>query len=136
MTGQVYKSRSFAIDGLIIKNQKILLIKRGGIPFKGFWAIPGGHLDFNETAEQGVIREIKEETNLTVTSLKLFGIYSNPQRDPKQIVSAVYLVKTKGRPKAQDDAVGFKFFPLNKLPNNIAFDHKEIIRDYLKSQNK
>lgn len=110
------------------------MIKRRGVPFIGFWAIPGGHLDFNETAEEGVAREIKEETNLTVNYVKLFGIYSTPERDPRQIVSAIYLVKTKGVPKAGDDAADFKWFPLNKLPNKLAFDHKKILSDYLKKR--
>ena len=129
-----YKTRSFAVDGLIVKNQKILLIKRKGEPFHNYWALPGGHLDLNETAEEGVAREIKEETNLTVTSLKLFGIYSDPKRDPRQIVSAIYLVKTRGTPKAGDDAADFKWFPLSKLPANLAFDHKIILSDYLKTK--
>ncbi len=133
MTQASHNNRYFAVDGLIIKNKKVLLIKRGGIPFTGYWAIPGGHLDFNETAEEGVAREVKEETNLTVTSIKLFGIYSNPKRDPRQIVSAIYLVKTKGTPKAGDDAADFKWFPLGKLPANLAFDHKKILSDYIKT---
>lgn len=128
------QDRSFAVDGLIIKNQQILLIKRGGMPFTGYWAIPGGHLDWNETAEEGVTREVKEETNLTVTNTELFGIYSNPKRDPRQIVSAIYLVKTKGIPKAGDDAADSKWFPLNKLPENLAFDHKKILSDYIKKK--
>lgn len=136
MKNKTYKVRSFAVDGLIIKNNQALLIKRGGIPFTGFWAIPGGHLDFDETAEEGAIREIKEETNLTVTSVKLFGIYSNPKRDPRQIVSAIYLVKTKGTPKAGDDAAKFKWFLLNKLPKNLAFDHRKILSDYINSLKK
>lgn len=127
-----HKTRSFAVDGLIVKNQKILLIKRKGEPFHNYWALPGGHLDLNETAEEGVAREVKEETNLVTTSIKLLGIYSNPQRDPRQIVSAIYIVETKGTPRAGDDAVDFKWFPLNKLPKNLAFDHKKIIKDYLK----
>jgi len=53
---------------IIIFNEnkdKILLIERGGEPFKGMWALPGGFMDMNETIEQTAYRELEEETNLT-----------------------------------------------------------------------
>ncbi len=125
-----YPSRPLSIDALIIRNGKILLIKRGIEPYKDFWALPGGHVDFNETVEEAVKRETEEETNLKVVSLKLLGVYSNPKRHPNQSVAVSYIAETTGEPRASDDAKECRFFPLDELPKDLAFDHKKIIEDY------
>ncbi|MBI3385211.1 NUDIX hydrolase [Candidatus Gottesmanbacteria bacterium] len=132
MVRKTFHNRPFSIDGLLVKNQKLLLIKRGKYPYQNYWALPGGHVGFNETCEEALKRELKEETNLSLTSHKLLGLYSKPQRSPTQAISAVYVIDALGKPKAGDDAVDLKFFSFNKLPQNLAFDHSEIIKDYLK----
>jgi 8-oxo-dGTP diphosphatase len=53
----------------------ILLIKRNTIPFKGYWALPGGRMDPGEIIEQTIIREVKEETGLDVTIVRKIGEY-------------------------------------------------------------
>jgi ADP-ribose pyrophosphatase YjhB (NUDIX family) len=88
--------RSIASDTVLIEKGKILLIKRGNEPFKDMWALPGGRLENNETTEECAIREMKEETGLQVKIIKLIGVYSDPKRDPRGIVSVAYLVKRKG----------------------------------------
>jgi len=55
------------VGAVIDKDGKILLVKRGHEPFKDYWCFPGGHIDFGETAEQAIVREVKEETGLTFT---------------------------------------------------------------------
>lgn len=123
-------TRGVTIDAIITKDDKILLIKRGRSPFSGFWALPGGHLDFDETLDDALKREVKEETNLKVISLRLFGVYSNPKRHPKQAIAIAYIVGTIGKPQASDDADEIKYFSVNKLPPKLAFDHQRIIDDY------
>ena len=59
-----YVNRGVSVDGVIIRDNKILLIKRGNEPFKGFWALPGGYVDWNESTEEAVAREMMEETGL------------------------------------------------------------------------
>ena len=54
------------VGAIIIKDNKILLAKRGHSPFKNHWTLSGGHIDKEETAKQAVIREVKEETNLDI----------------------------------------------------------------------
>ena len=61
----------------------LLLIKRGGHPFKDHWALPGGFLQPNETIEACALREIKEETNISPVSLMSIGVFSEPNRDPR-----------------------------------------------------
>ena len=77
--------------------------------------------------------EVKEETDLSVTDLKLVGVYSSPNRHPKQVINVVYLVEVReGEVTVADDAVDFKWFPLNKIPDELAFDHKQNIKDAIK----
>jgi len=127
-----YKNRAVSIDALIVRDGNILLIKRGIEPYKDFWGLPGGHLDFDEKIEDAVRREVKEETGLVVTSLLLHGIYDSPSRHPKQSVAISYITETIGEPKAGDDAAEVQFFLINNLPSELAFDHNKIIADYLK----
>lgn len=128
-----YNHRSISIDALIITDNKILLIKRGSEPYKGLWALPGGHLDWDETLEEAVIREVKEETGLKVTSINFLKVYSTPSRHPRQLIAVAYQVETSGKPQAGDDARELKFFPFANLPKQLAFDHQHIIDDHLRN---
>lgn len=131
---QTYKNRPFACDNLLIERRKILLIKRGNAPFKGRWAFPGGFIEQNETAEQGTVREMEEETGVKVKIVKLVGIYSDPKRDPRKVISAAFLVKQIGGGiRAGDDAKEARWFDLDKLPK-LASDHKKILKDALKNR--
>jgi len=126
-----HKNRGVSVDGLVIRDNKILLIKRGRDPFKGFWALPGGYVDWNESTEEAVTREVMEETGLKVSSCELIGVYSSPGRHPKQVINIAYKVTATGEPKASDDAEEFCWCSLNELPAQLAFDHKKIIGDSL-----
>lgn len=124
--------RQLAADIILIENDKILLIKRGKEPFLGFFAVPGGRLEEDETIEQCAIREMEEETGLKVKLTQFIGIYSEPSRDPRKIVAVAYLAKRiGGELLAGDDAAEAKWFSLNELPK-LAGDHKKIVIDALK----
>lgn len=125
-----YNNRAVTIDAVIVKDAKVLLIKRGVEPFQGFWALPGGHVDLDETIEDTVKRETKEELGVDVVSLQQIGIYSDPKRHPKQAINIAYEVQIQGDIKPGDDAQECKWFDLKELPE-LAFDHKQIIEDYL-----
>lgn len=129
-----YNDRSLAIDAIIEKEGMILLIKRLYNPAKGYWALPGGHLDRDETSEQAVAREVKEETGLESDKISFYSVYSDPHRHTEQIVALAYTVKVSGIPKPGTDASDCRYFPLNSLPQKMAFDHKNIISDYIKSK--
>lgn len=129
-----FKNPASTVDLIVRKQEKILLIKRGEEPFKGMWALPGGHIEYGlETLEEAGVRELLEETNLrtSIQDLRLSGVYSNPDRDPRgHVISHAYSVENyEGTPKPGDDAAELAFFPLNALPE-LAFDHKQIIEDY------
>lgn len=129
-TCHTYPNRGVSVDAVIIKNDQILLIQRGVEPNKEFWATPGGYVEWDESTQETVKREVKEETNLDVTSTKLVVVYSDPKRHPRQVINLVYLVfVSNGEIKHGDDAKDIKWFPLDALPAQMAFDHKQNIED-------
>ncbi len=133
---KLYLIPSLAVDGILVEDNKILLIKRKNPPFKDYYALPGGFVECGETTEEAIIREFKEETGLDVEIVKLFNVYSSPNRDPRgHVVSIVYILRRVGGTfKADTDAKDVKFFDINNLPN-LAFDHKKIINDFLGENN-
>ena len=127
-----YKTPKLTVDGIIIKNNEILLIKRKNPPYKNKWALPGGFVEYGEKTEEAVLREIFEETGLKTDVDKLLGVYSDPNRDPRgHNISIVYILKNcKGKLISGDDASDAKFFNINQLPC-LAFDHEIIINDFI-----
>jgi len=129
----VYRNPIPTVDIIIeIESKGIVLIKRKNPPHG--WAIPGGFVDYGESLEEAAIREAKEETNLGVKLIRQFHTYSDPKRDPRHhSISTVYIAKAKGKPKAKDDALQIGIFNESNLPDEIAFDHRAILREYFKS---
>ncbi len=129
-----YYDRHVACDGLIVERGNVLLMLLGPENHKGRWALIGGYLDWNETVEEGIIREIKEEIGIDAEVVKLFGVYSDPKRDPGNLqnVAIIFLLKLLARDFVlkKDEVADLRWFPLNKLPANMAFDHRKIIEDY------
>ena len=128
-----YRSPKLTVDGFLLDGNDLLLIKRKHDPFQGSWALPGGFVDYGETTEHAIVREMKEETGLEVTINGLVGVYSDPGRDPRgHTVTIVYdLKKNGGRLASGDDAAEAQFFNLDSLPP-LAFDHHNIIKDVLR----
>ena len=120
-----------AVDAIIDINGGIVIIERSNPPFG--WALPGGFVDNYESLEDAVRREMKEETDLELLDLKQFHAYSRPGRDPRfHTIGVVFTAKGKGAPKAGDDAAGLKVIKLEDIDKiDFAFDHKQIIRDYI-----
>ncbi|NPA37013.1 MAG: NUDIX hydrolase [Chlorobi bacterium] len=115
-------------------NLYVLLIKRGRPPFQGMWALPGGFLDIDEELDDGVKRELQEETGLTDVELKQFHTYGAIGRDPRhRTISVAFVGMIDGlkNVKGADDATDARWFPVNDLPP-LAFDHSNIINDALK----
>jgi len=107
----------------------IVLIRRRNPPHG--WAIPGGFIDYGESAADAARREAAEETCLKVTLRELFHVYSDPSRDPRgHTVSVVYIAQAEGTPRAADDAAAIGIFNEASLPAPIAFDHARILSDY------
>lgn len=120
-----------AADVIAEIGTRIVLIERRNSPLG--WAIPGGFVDVGEQVEAAAVRELREETALEVELRALLGIYSRPDRDPRgHTVTAVYVGRARGEPRADDDAKGIGLFTPDALPTPLAFDHAEILADYLR----
>lgn len=123
-----YKNPFPTADIVAIREGRVLLILRKNPP-EG-WALPGGFIDYGESAEDAAVRELQEETGLTAASLRLVGVYSRFGRDPRfHTLTVVYLADVSGKESAGDDAKEARWFPLQELPAHIAFDHRDIIAD-------
>jgi len=128
-----YRTPNLTADGAILKDGKILLIKRRNEPFKGKWALPGGYVEYGEKVEDTVVREVLEETGLKTKIIDLIGVYSDPNRDPRghNITVAYSLGIVGGELSSGDDAADAKFFDLDDLPE-LSFDHDVIIKDVVR----
>lgn len=134
-----YPRAAITVDILLFnnKNNSVLLIKRGGEPFKGAWALPGGFMDMDETLEQAAARELQEETGIQVdwSELKQMHTFSAIDRDPRhRTVSTVFVweVPDEIACKGSDDATDARWFPLDSLPK-LAFDHEEVMKIFIKT---
>jgi len=122
-----------AVDG-ILRNEdgSIILIRRQGETFHGYWAIPGGAVEINETVEEALVREMKEETSLTVNPIEILGVFSAVDRDPRgRVISTVFICDCEGELMAGSDAREAKICTLEEaLALNLAFDHNLILSCY------
>lgn len=134
ITKKIMQGPFITVDVIIEINDAIVLIKRSNPPFG--WALPGGFVDYGESLEQAALREAKEETNLDLEDLRQLHTYSTPRRDPRfHTISCVYIARGKGKPQSGSDAADLSIVKLSELENyHLAFDHKEIIADYLRDK--
>jgi ADP-ribose pyrophosphatase YjhB (NUDIX family) len=124
-----YKNPVPTVDIIIETGGGIVLIKRKNPPYG--WALPGGFVDYGESLEQAAVREAKEETSLDVELISQLGAYSDPSRDPRQhTISVVFRARAREAPHAADDALEAQVFTARNLPENLAFDHAKILKDY------
>ncbi|MFO8110292.1 MAG: NUDIX domain-containing protein [Thermoplasmata archaeon] len=132
--GKVYRRPALTVDGILVEEDKLLLIVRKADPYKGKYALPGGFVEYGETVEKAVVREMKEETGLDCRVKELLGVYSDPERDPRgHTISTVFTLKrVGGELTASSDAEDVGYFTLAELPK-LAFDHGKIVQDYLNS---
>ncbi len=124
-----YKNPYPTVDVIVDIGGRIVLIKRKNPP--DGWAIPGGFIDYGESAEDAAVREIREETGLKITDLKQFHTYSAPDRDPRfHTITVVFTAESDGIPVAGDDAAEAQLFDRDNLPSPLAFDHEQVLCEY------
>ncbi|MFE2934443.1 NUDIX domain-containing protein [Streptomyces sp. NPDC059278] len=131
---ETFETIRFTADIVILTpDRRVLLIERGWDPYEGHWALPGGHVDPGETSLDAAVRELEEETGVHVTpdALHQIGTWDAPGRDPRgRYVTVAYLatIPDGTQAVAGDDARAARWWPLNDLPERLAFDHANILR--------
>lgn len=131
--------RHVCVDNIVIKNNKILLVKRSlHLSNPGMWALVGGYVARDETIEQAAVREVLEETGYESKVEYLLSIKDSPKRpkEDRQNISFVYVMSAFEKIKNKDnESSEVKFFKLDHLPkeDEFAFDHYEDICIYKKS---
>ncbi len=130
--GGKYRNPLPTVDIIIeLEEGGIVLIKRKNPPYG--WAIPGGFVDEGESLEDAAMREALEETGLRVRLLCQLHTYSAPWRDPRfHTITTVFAATATGTPTAGDDAAGAGVFTEDNLPEDLAFDHRDVLADYFR----
>lgn len=120
---------------MVWKGDEVLLVKRDIEPKKGWWALPGGYLGWDETLEDCAMRELKEETGVGVEGVELFGVYSEPggDGDGRQNVVHVYWTRWDGEAAVGDEVTEVGWFDGEELPEKVAFGHEKLIENYKSS---
>ncbi len=129
-----FEQPSVAVDLVIftIKERSLqtLLIKRGIVPFKESWALPGGFIKMNESLEESALRELEEETGVNKVYLEQLYTFGNVGRDPRgRVITVSYMALINSKDiklKASTDASDVNWFRISNLPT-LAFDHKKIL---------
>ena len=120
------------VDTIIRIGEQIVLIRRRNEPIG--WALPGGFVDEGESVEAAAVREAKEETGMDVVLSELLYVYSDPRRDPRQHTMSIVFTASwvEGKLVGMDDAMDAKWFDPQQLPSAVAFDHREIVEDFVR----
>jgi 8-oxo-dGTP diphosphatase len=123
------------VGAVIIADGRVLLVKRGHPPLAGEWSIPGGMLEVGERVREAAVREVLEETGLTVETADLLGVYDRILRDSSGKTHYHYVLidflcrRVSGEPQAAGDADDVRWFTreeAEKLP--LPQDTAEVIR--------
>lgn len=128
------KTPVVAVDMIIEKDDKIVLLLRDKEPFRGMIVVPGGKVEYGETVEEAAIRESKEETGLKVKLKDILGVYSDPKRDPRWHSVSVAFVEEIVSGKLKGSYEGEpKWYSMDEIDfDKMGFDHGKILKDYMK----
>ena len=122
-----YMNSKPCVAAFVLRDGQLLLTRRGIEPYYGYWDIPGGFLDYGEAPEDGLRRELQEELGLDVEIDAIFDIVPDTYgQGGVAILAILYRCTTLHEPAyCADDVVDYRWFPLDQLPENIAFESSQ-----------
>lgn len=137
MAFELPKTPYLSVDGIVEMDEKHIIIIERKYPPLGF-AIPGGFVDYGESTENAIMREMREELSIRTGVRRLLGVYSNPDRDKRgHIVTVAYvLYALEKNPKAADDAKSVHIMDHSSamdlnFEGRLVADHGKILMDYI-----
>ncbi len=132
----LYRNPVPGVGVLVEMDDGLVLIRRGEEPYRGWWALPAGYIEADESVEEAAVRECKEETGLDIELLELFGVYSFPEGPGPSGIIIFYRARPVGGVlRAGDDAQDVGVFPPDGLPEKLAFrTHREVIDRWIRSR--
>lgn len=121
---------------ILEKGGKILMLQRAKEPFKNYWVLPGGFINYKETAEEAIKREVKEETGLTIAISGIVGVY-RIDNDPRGMhIDIIFYATTGGNPRLSMEDKKWNFFSQEALPQHIAYKHRDAVNDWYAKGNQ
>lgn len=128
-----YRNPVPAAGALIVADRRVLLVQRAIEPRIGHWCLPAGFMEWSEHPAATAIREVREETGLTIRLTSLFAVYAGSDDPRTRAILILYLAEAIGGTlQAADDALAVDWFPLAQLPESLAFaSHRQAIDEYL-----
>jgi ADP-ribose pyrophosphatase YjhB (NUDIX family) len=131
--GQYWANSIPGVQGILERDGRVLLARRGHEPRLGHWDLPGGFLQEGEWPEDGLRREFREETGLEIKPVRLLGIDIEPY-DERFVFSVSWLVHDADatrEPVAADDVAEVRWFGADELPGEMAFPGQlGVLRDW------
>jgi len=114
------------VDGVCIRNGKILLVKRATEPFRGYWHLVGGQVEENETLKEALEREFKEETNLEVHVGKFIDGRIEKTFDRTKRIVTFEVTASKGEIKLSSESEEYGWF--RQIPLNSVYNYEKYLR--------
>jgi 8-oxo-dGTP diphosphatase len=130
-----YERPSVTVDvvifTLISQELHVLLVQRRRWPFEGYWAIPGGFINMDESLETAARRELEEETGLRDVYLEQLYTFGDVGRDPRtRVISVAYIALVRAdmqQIEVSDESTDVRWWPVRNIPAQLAFDHDQIL---------
>jgi 8-oxo-dGTP diphosphatase len=120
----LFRTPAAGAAAVVVRGREILMVRRGIEPYRGCWGFPGGFQEYGESPEQAAVREVREETGLAVRVIRMLDVYYTIDDPRKRANLVVYLAQpVAGELRAADDALDARFFSLDGLPSEIAFEN-------------
>jgi NAD+ diphosphatase len=114
------------VQGILERDGRVLLARRGHEPRRGHWDLPGGFLHETEAAVEGLRREFLEETGLEVEPVEFLRIDIEPYAG-RHVFAVTWIVHAVGEPVAADDVAELRWFARDELPEEMAFPGQELV---------